>query len=46
MLINDQAVEFVQQYKYLGTVFDNELTVELQVDAVCKKAHQWMYFYQ
>lgn len=33
-VINDQAVEFVQQYKYLGTEID------VDVDAVCRKAHQ------
>lgn len=36
MMINDQAVDYVQQYKYLGTVIDNKLTFELHVDVVCK----------
>ena len=42
--INDQAVESVQQYKYLGTVIDDRLSFEHQIDAVCKKANQRMYF--
>ena len=42
--INDQAVESVQQYRYLGTVIDDRLSFEHQVDAVCKKANQRMYF--
>ena len=46
VLINDQAVEIVQQYKYLGMVIDNKLTFEPQVDAICKKANQRMYFYR
>ena len=46
VIINDQAVEVVKQYKYLGTIIDNKLTFEPQVDAVCLKAHQRMYFYR
>ena len=46
VIINDQAVEVVQQYKYLGTIIDNKLTFEPQVDAVCSKAHQRMFFYR
>lgn len=45
-LINSQAVDQVENYKYLGTVIDNKLRFESQVDAVCKKAHQRMYFYR
>lgn len=43
--INDQDVEMVQQHKYLGTVIDDRLSFEPQVDAVCKKANQFMYRY-
>ena len=46
VIINDQSVEVVQEYKYLGTVLDHKLTFESQVDAICKKAHQRMYFYR
>lgn len=41
--ISDQAVESVQQFKYLGTVIDDSLSFEHQVNAVCKKANQRMY---
>lgn len=44
LLISGQAVESVQQYKYLGTVIDDRLSFEHQVDAVCKKANQRLYF--
>lgn len=40
VVIKDQAVEFVQQFKYLGSIIDNKLTFELQVDFVRRKAHQ------
>ena len=46
VLMNDQSVEVVQQYKYLETVIDNKLSFEPHDDAVCKKAHQRMYFYR
>lgn len=44
-MIKDQAVEFVQQFKYHGSIIDNKLTFELQVDFVHRKAHQCVYFY-
>lgn len=43
---NSQSVEVVHQYKYLGTIIDDKLTFEHQVDALCTKAHQRMYFYR
>lgn len=36
-LMNNQGVEVVKQYKYLGTIIDDKLSFELQVDAACKK---------
>ncbi|KAK7877944.1 hypothetical protein WMY93_031420 [Mugilogobius chulae] len=33
-LIGGQAVEVVQEYKYLGVMMDNKLTFESQVDAI------------
>lgn len=39
--INDQAVEFVLQYKNLGTVLDDMF----YVNAVCRKANQRMHSY-
>ena len=46
VVLNNQVVEVVNQYKYLGILVDNKLTFEPQVDAVCKKVHQRMYFYR
>lgn len=45
-LINDQTIEVVKQYKYLGIIIDDKLTFEPQVDAICKKSHQRMFFYR
>ena len=42
----DQAVESVQQYKYLGTFIDDRLSFEPHVDAMCGKTQQCMYFYR
>lgn len=39
------SVDQVENYKYLETVIDNNLHFESQVDAVCKKADQHMFFY-
>lgn len=44
LVIEDQAVELVHNYKYLGTNIDDKLSFDFHVDAVCKKAHQRMYF--
>ena len=44
--IENQAVEIVLNYEYLGTRLDNKLSSELHVDAVCKNSHQRMYFYR
>lgn len=41
VIINDRAIEVVDNYKYLGTTIDNKLNTHLH--AVCKKAHQQMY---
>ncbi len=46
VVINDHVVEVVHQLKYLGTVIDEKLTFETHVDAVCKKAHQHMFYLQ
>ncbi len=45
VVMDSQAVELVQQYKHLGTVIDNKLCFELQVDVGCTIAHQCMQFY-
>lgn len=44
VVMDNQPIELVQHYKYLGTVIDSKLCFEYQVDAVCKKAHQRMHF--
>ena len=46
VFIHGQAVDTVQQYKYLGTIIDSNLTFEANTDAICAKAHQRMYFYR
>ncbi len=45
-IIANQTVELVHNYKYLGTNTDNKLSFDFHVDAVCKKAHQRIYFLQ
>lgn len=42
LVIEDQAVELLHNYKYLGTNIDDELSFEFHVNAVCKRAHQRM----
>ena len=44
VVIDNQVVESVKQYKYLGIVIDDKLSFEPQVNAICKKANQRMYF--
>ena len=44
-VICSQAVDVAQQYKYLRTIIDDKLTFEQNLDVVCAKAHQRMYFY-
>ena len=39
------TVIMVSSSKYLGTVFDDNLTFELHDDAVCGKAHRHIYSY-
>ncbi|KAF7648010.1 hypothetical protein LDENG_00163040, partial [Lucifuga dentata] len=43
-VIKGQSVEVVSQYKYLGTVLDEELSFEANTDAVRGKALQRLYF--
>ncbi len=42
--IDNQVVETVKTYKYLGSVTDDKLTFEPQVETLCWKVHQQMYF--
>ena len=40
----DQAVECVNTYKYLGIVMDNKLNLEANQKDVCKKGHQCLFY--
>jgi len=44
LLINDEEVEIVQQYKYLGTILDNKLDWTANTKALVKKGNQRLYF--
>lgn len=43
-MINDESVEVVHEYKYLGTIIDDKLCGAAKVERICKKAGQRMYF--
>ena len=42
--INDETVEVVEEYKYLGTVIDNKLNFSSHIDEIYKKANSRMFF--
>ena len=42
--VNDEVVELVGHYKYLGTIIDCKLTFKDQTDAMSSKANQRLYF--
>jgi len=41
--IKNEAVEQVDNFKYLGTILDKNLSFSAHVDSVCKKANQRVY---
>jgi hypothetical protein len=43
VMINNEAVEQVDTFKYLGTVLDKKASFSSHVDTVCKKANQRLY---
>jgi hypothetical protein len=43
LTINDNPIERVHVYKYLGLIFDDQLTFEPHVDKRIKKANQQLY---
>lgn len=43
VFINNEPVEQVDSFKYLGTVLDKKLSFSFHVDNVCKKANQRLY---
>ena len=44
LYINNELVENVSEYKYLGTIIDNKFNFNQNVDAVHKKAYSRLYF--
>lgn len=44
VIIHGEEVDIVHQYKYLDTIFDNNLKFEQNTDAIIKNAHQRQYF--
>lgn len=42
--VNDDVVDLVGRYKYLGTIIDCKLTFKEQVDAMSSKAKHRLYF--
>ena len=42
--IQGEDVELVREYKYLGTIIDNELRFESNTDAICRKIQQILFF--
>ena len=42
--VNDEVVELVGHYKYLGTIIDCKLSFKDQTDAMSSKANQRLYF--
>ena len=42
-VLNGQIVEYVNTYKYLGTIIDNKLNFEENCEAVCKKGRQRLF---
>lgn len=41
--LNDQNVEIVESYKYLGTIIDNRLSFESNTNTICKKSQQRLF---
>lgn len=41
--IQDQDIEIIPDYKYLGTIIDKKLTIEANTEAVCKKVQRGFY---
>ena len=46
LIIDDVAVERVDEYRYLGTVLDNNLTFDSNVDIIHKKCQSRIYCLQ
>ena len=44
LIINNEQVEIVNEYKYLGTILDNKFTFTSNVNAIYKKANLRLYY--
>ncbi len=44
IVIDNEAVEIVDSYKYLGCVIDKDLNGTIHVSKIAKRANQRMYF--
>ena len=44
IMINNTAVDVVQSYKYLGSIIDDKLNGNENIEKVYKKPNQRMYF--
>ena len=43
-IIHSQEVEIVTKYKYLGTIFDDKLSFDINTDEIVKKCRRRLYF--
>ncbi|KAL3966297.1 PH-interacting protein [Sarotherodon galilaeus] len=41
--IHGKPVEVVEEYKYLGTIFDNLLKFSANTEEILRRCHQWLY---
>ena len=39
-IINNETIELVNDYRYLGTIFSHNLSWDLNTDSIIKKANQ------
>ena len=44
--IHDEKVEIVHSYKYLGTIFEDSLKWDLNIEVITKKGHQRLHLLQ
>lgn len=46
ILMKNSAIEIVHEYKYLGIVLDDKLSLKPLVDSICKKMNKKIYIYK
>lgn len=44
--INSQIIEWVEDYKYLGTIIHNKLSFKRNTEQIHSKRQQWLFFLQ